>query len=79
MVGNYIGLHPVWLMLALVVCSSVFGVAGLLVAVPLSAAGGVLARYALRRYLASPLYTGSTEPARPAVTFEPRIVEAGRD
>ena len=79
LVGNSIGLHPVWLMLALVVCSAVFGVAGLLVAVPLSAAGGVLARYALRRYLASPLYTGATEPARPAVTFEPRVVEAGRD
>ncbi len=80
LVGNSIGLHPVWLMLALVVCSSVFGFAGLLVAVPLSAAGGVLARFALRRYLASPLYTGEPErPAAGAVTFEPRIVEAARD
>ena len=79
LVGNSIGLHPVWLMLSLVVCSSIFGFAGLLVAVPLSAAFGVLSRFGLRRYLASPLYTGATEPARLAVTFEPRIVEAGRD
>ena len=73
--------HIGLLMLSLVVCSAVFGLAGLLVAVPLSAAGGVLARYALRRYLGSPLYTGATEPApeRPPVAFGPRIVEAGRD
>ena len=77
LVGNSIGLHPVWLMFSLVVCSAAFGLGGLLVAVPLSAAFGVLSRYALRRYLASPLYTGETE--RVAVTFEPRIVEAGRD
>ena len=79
LVGNSIGLHPVWLMLALVVCSAIFGVAGLLVAVPLSAAVGVLSRFALRRYLQSPLYTGAVEPDRRAVTFEPRVIEAGRD
>lgn len=79
LVGNSIGLHPVWLMFALVVCSSIFGVAGLLVAVPLSAAVGVLSRFALRRYLQSPLYTGAVEPDRRAVTFEPRVIEAGRD
>ena len=82
LVGHSIGLHPVWLMLALVVCSSIFGFSGLLVAVPLAAALGVLSRFALRQYLSSPLYTGA--PERVAVTFEPRIVEpriveAGRD
>ncbi|MGI3902324.1 MAG: AI-2E family transporter [Janthinobacterium lividum] len=80
LVGNSIGLHPVWLMFSLVVCSALFGVAGLLVAVPLSAAVGVLSRFALRRYLQSPLYTGEEDgPVAVAVTFEPRIVEAGRD
>lgn len=77
LVGHSIGLHPVWLMLALVVCSSLFGFTGLLVAVPLAAAIGVLSRFALRKYLSSPLYTGA--PERVTVTFEPRIVEAGRD
>ena len=62
LVGASIGLHPVWLMFALVACSTVFGFTGLLVAVPLSAALGVLSRFALRKYLTSPLYTGDEGP-----------------
>ncbi len=56
LVGKSVGLHPVWLMLALLGFGSVFGFAGLVVAVPVSAAVGVLIRFGLRRYLASPLY-----------------------
>ena len=58
LVGTRIGLHPVWLMFALFAFGYLFGFVGLLVAVPLAAAIGVLVRFALRRYLASPLYTG---------------------
>lgn len=58
LVGHSIGLHPVWLMFALFAFSYLFGFVGLLLAVPLAAAAGVLIRFALRRYLASPLYTG---------------------
>jgi predicted PurR-regulated permease PerM len=58
LVGAKVGLHPVWLMFALFAFSYLFGFLGLLVAIPLSAAVGVLIRYALRRYLASPFYTG---------------------
>lgn len=72
LVGASIGLHPVWLMFALVACSSVFGFTGLLVAVPLAAAAGVLSRFALRKYLMSPLYTGDVEEA-PSVTGGPGI------
>jgi predicted PurR-regulated permease PerM len=39
-----------------------FGFVGMLLAVPLAAAVAVLARFALRQYLASPLYTGETPP-----------------
>lgn len=63
LVGNSVGLHPVWLMFALLVAGSLFGFLGLLVAVPVAAAIGVLVRFALDRYLASPLYTGTPEPA----------------
>lgn len=87
LVGHSIGLHPVWLMLALVVFSSLFGFTGLLIAVPMAAAFGVLARFALRQYLSSPLYTGA--PERVSVTFEPPfikphvikppVIDAGRD
>src|ERR671916_2256020 len=58
LVGDAVGLHPVWLMFALVAFGSLFGFVGLLLSVPLAAAAGVLARFALRRYLASPLYHG---------------------
>jgi predicted PurR-regulated permease PerM len=59
LVGASVGLHPVWLMFALLAFSSLFGFVGLLLAVPLAAAVGVIARHALARYMDSPLYRGS--------------------
>lgn len=56
LVGDAVGLHPVWLMFALFAFGAIFGFVGLLLAVPLAAALGVLARFAVRQYLASPLY-----------------------
>jgi len=58
LVGARIGLHPVWLMFALFAFGYLFGFVGLLVAVPLAAAIGVLVRFALRQYLASPFHQG---------------------
>ena len=58
LVGERVGLHPVWLMFALFAFAYLFGFVGLLVAVPLAAAIGVLVRFALRQYRASPLYQG---------------------
>jgi predicted PurR-regulated permease PerM len=58
LVGVSIGLHPVWLMFALFAFGYVFGFAGLLLAVPLAAASGVIVRYFLARYLKSRLFTG---------------------
>jgi predicted PurR-regulated permease PerM len=58
LVGSKVGLHPVWLIFALIAAGYLFGFVGLLIAIPLAAAIGVLIRFALRRYLASPLYTG---------------------
>ena len=43
-----VGLHPVWMMFALFAFGYLFGFVGLLVAVPLAAAIGVLVRFALR-------------------------------
>ncbi len=51
LVGESVGLHPVWLMFALFAFGYLFGFVGLLLAVPLAAAVGVLVRFALRRYL----------------------------
>ena len=58
LVGKSVGLHPVWLMFALFAFGALFGFVGLLVAVPAAAAVGVLVRFALSRYLDSPLYRG---------------------
>ena len=58
-IGNNVGLHPVWLMFALFAFGLLFGFVGLLVAIPAAAAVGVLVRFALSRYLASPIYKGS--------------------
>jgi predicted PurR-regulated permease PerM len=58
LVGESIGLHPVWLMFALIAFGQLFGFLGLLVAVPAAAALGVIVRHFLGIYLASPLYRG---------------------
>ncbi|KNG94052.1 AI-2E family transporter [Pseudaestuariivita atlantica] len=60
LVGSSVGLHPVWLLLALSVFGTLFGFVGLLVAVPLAAALGVIARFALDQYKSSRLYRGVT-------------------
>jgi predicted PurR-regulated permease PerM len=60
LVGESVGIHPVWLIFALLAFGYLLGFVGLLVAVPLAATIGVLVRFALRRYLASSLYTGNT-------------------
>jgi predicted PurR-regulated permease PerM len=62
LVGKSVGLHPVTLMLALSVFGVLFGFTGLLIAVPLAAALGVLGRFVFDKYLESPLYSGATSP-----------------
>ena len=51
-----IGVHPVWLMFALFAFGSLFGFVGVLLAVPVTAAIGVLVRFAVERYRLSRLY-----------------------
>jgi predicted PurR-regulated permease PerM len=58
LVGERVGLHPVWLIFAMFAFGYLFGFVGLLIAVPLGAAIAVLLRFALRQYFASPFYTG---------------------
>lgn len=59
LVGDKVGLHPVWLMFALSAFGVVFGFVGLLVAVPAAAAIGVIGRFMLETYRAGPLYHGA--------------------
>jgi predicted PurR-regulated permease PerM len=62
LVGNSVGLHPVWLIFALSVFGSLFGFVGMLVAVPVAAALGVIARFAVEQYQHSLLYRGTEHP-----------------
>ncbi|QPM91916.1 Putative transport protein [Pseudooceanicola algae] len=62
LVGSSVGLHPVWLIFALSAFGSLFGFVGMLAAVPLAAAIGVIARFLIRRYKDSTLYRGHETP-----------------
>ncbi|MGJ8546949.1 MAG: AI-2E family transporter [Sulfitobacter sp.] len=62
LVGNSVGLHPVWLILALSVFGTLFGFVGMLVAVPVAASLGVIARFAVEQYRQSLLYQGTYTP-----------------
>lgn len=57
-VGEAVGLHPVWVLLALAIAGYFFGFVGLLIAVPLAVLVKLLLRYALERYRASSLFRG---------------------
>ncbi len=68
LVGSSVGVHPVWLMFALFAFGSLFGFVGMLIAVPATAAIGVLVRFALSQYMNSPLYWGAA--GRPVVSSD---------
>jgi predicted PurR-regulated permease PerM len=56
LLGDRVELHAVWVIFALFAGGVAFGFLGVLLAVPMAAMVGVLARYWLRRYLESPFY-----------------------
>lgn len=58
LVGRQVGLHPVWLLFALLAGGNLFGFSGLLVAVPAAAAIGVLVRFGEARYRDGRFYLG---------------------
>lgn len=61
-VGRAIGLHDLWLIFAVLVGGALFGIWGVLLAVPVAGCLGVLVRFAIRRYLASAYYRGAAPP-----------------
>lgn len=63
LVGDRVGLHPVWIMLAILAGGALFGFIGVLVAVPAAAAMAVLLKFGIGRYLQSDLYRGRADPA----------------
>ena len=62
LVGDRIGLHPVWVIFALLAGGALFGFVGVLLGLPIAAVIGVLMRFGLTRYMASHLYHGGSPP-----------------
>ena len=60
LVGGSVGLHPVWLLLALSAFGAFFGFVGMLIAVPVAASIGVLVRFGADQYIAGSLYKGAS-------------------
>ena len=58
LVGDRVGLHPVWIMFALLAGGSLFGFVGVLIAVPTAAVIGVIVRHLIGRYHESAIYRG---------------------
>lgn len=56
LVGESVGLHPVWVMFSLLAGGVLLGFLGLMLAVPLAAIIGVLVRIVIKRYKLSSLY-----------------------
>ncbi len=59
LVGDRVGLHPVWILFALFAGGSLLGFAGVLIAVPVAAVLGVLIRLAITHYKDSTFFHGS--------------------
>lgn len=66
LVGEKVGLHPVWVMFALLAGASLFGFLGVLIAVPTAAIIGVLVRFGIQKYKESALYLGTVKPNKNA-------------
>jgi predicted PurR-regulated permease PerM len=63
LVGDRVGLHPVWVIFALLAGGTLFGFTGILLAVPAAAVIGVLVRFTLESYRDSRLYEGLGDDA----------------
>lgn len=66
-VGDSVGLHPLWIMFALLAGGSLFGIVGMLLAVPMAAVVGVLGGFLIDQYKASPLYQRHPDEPSPII------------
>lgn len=56
LVGDRVGLHPVWIIFGMLAGAALFGFVGVLLAVPVTAILGVVIKFILKKYMKSPLY-----------------------
>jgi predicted PurR-regulated permease PerM len=58
-----VDLHPVWVLLSIIVGGSLFGLVGMVIAVPTAAAIQVFVRHGMESYRRSSIYQGDLPPA----------------
>lgn len=68
LIGNRIGLHPLWVLFAVFAGGELLGILGVFLAVPVAAVLGVVMRWLLGEYLKSPLFMDEDEPPPEDVT-----------
>ncbi|MEX0963510.1 MAG: AI-2E family transporter [Pseudohongiellaceae bacterium] len=56
LLGGSVGMHPLWILFSIMAGALLFGILGMMIAVPVAAALGVLLSFALHRYKASSYY-----------------------
>ena len=62
LVGDAVGLHPLWILFALMAGGSLLGLLGVMIAVPVAAVLAVILDFAATQYRASSYYTGPQKP-----------------
>ena len=70
LIGDRIGLHPVWVLFAVFAGAELAGLAGVFLAVPVAAVVGVFARWTLARYLKSRFYADGGPPGEAVPPLE---------
>lgn len=61
LLGKSVGLHPLWILFALIIGGGLFGIVGMLLAVPVAATIGVLLAFGIRAYKKSEYYLASRQ------------------
>ncbi len=76
LVGDSVGLHPLWVFFALLAGGSLLGILGMLLAVPVAAVTGVLIAFAIQKYKQSEYYLGSKVEKVPSKTANKKAKKA---
>jgi predicted PurR-regulated permease PerM len=61
LIGEAVGLHPVWVIFALLTGATLFGFLGILLALPIAVVLAVLIRFSLTNYFESEIYNGKSD------------------
>lgn len=68
LLGGSVGLHPLWILFALMAGGAMFGILGMMLAVPVAAVIGVLTSFTIAQYKKSSYYSGKMANPAPVAT-----------